>query len=709
MISHSPTTAKNSHAQSSCLQPGFHVLCSPNEKVSCFNQTKHTKSNLSTNNYDKPICTLKHLNRKNSFFASDIGDISSPQNNMPEASYNKECVFKDKEVKNNKSPTVDLEHAMILANFPSIHERRKFGDLLSKNTAARTVPPFISSKEFAFAEKWFTHANEDSLTPTEGCSKSFSHDQRRTVTFEEDRGTQLIGHGIENFTLDQRRAVTFEEDYGSKDMEEYHEYGQRRENESHRLRIMSDNSLKRKYYPRDSKIKNLTSFEMEENRMEQSCNFSSVNFSPLRPIHGRYGHARRSIFRRPAKKDDEETRLRENSHKFSSSLKKDSSRSVRNSVSFDLSYASSSFEQSVSLSPIKRSRSDFSEKHRRPYSSLMCRSSRSKSSPCYAPSYIDDEQFSEPCSRDHSRKDFYVYDHQREGPLIHCMSSSSSHLYDDRQLLQRPVTSLYPEKCVHSSFGELHHFSPSSPVRLPTESISRAVYISPDKPEDIQVPRSRSSENSKFTRSFAIVDDGEFKFNARSEFGPNQDQFYERDYMNCNDRREKDKLSNQRRYYDNEVHDNSHLLSSENSPNRMTDLGSLCSEGGFGKPGRQSTREPITLPQKFVWKNYPELEGFLIDNRDEYLHHSALNYTKEQKQYNNQLTARLIKLASKCGYAFDIEVFSFVAIRDRIRCYYKSYVQSLKKKSSNGATTKSNVKVVNEITRPVSPHNERAA
>ena len=29
---------------------------------------------------------------------------------------------------------------------------------------------------------------------------------------------------------------------------------------------------------------------------------------------------------------------------------------------------------------------------------------------------------------------------------------------------------------------------------------------------------------------------------------------------------------------------------------------------------------------------------------------------------------------------FDDDEFSFVTIRDRIRCYYKSYVQSLKKK-----------------------------
>jgi len=32
------------------------------------------------------------------------------------------------------------------------------------------------------------------------------------------------------------------------------------------------------------------------------------------------------------------------------------------------------------------------------------------------------------------------------------------------------------------------------------------------------------------------------------------------------------------------------------------------------------------------------------------------------------------------GYVFDEKDFSFVSIRDRIRCYYKSYVQSSKKR-----------------------------
>jgi len=92
--------------------------------------------------------------------------------------------------------------------------------------------------------------------------------------------------------------------------------------------------------------------------------------------------------------------------------------------------------------------------------------------------------------------------------------------------------------------------------------------------------------------------------------------------------------------------------------------------------------KPITVIQrkKFSWKNYPELEAFLVCNREEYLRHSALNYTIQQKQYNNRLTERLLDLAAEHLYVFDQDEFSFVTVRDRIRCFYKSYVQSSKKR-----------------------------
>ena len=75
-----------------------------------------------------------------------------------------------------------------------------------------------------------------------------------------------------------------------------------------------------------------------------------------------------------------------------------------------------------------------------------------------------------------------------------------------------------------------------------------------------------------------------------------------------------------------------------------------------------------------------QLERFLIANRDEYFRHSALNYTAEQKQYNNWLTERLLEVAARHHYVFDPDEFNFVAVRDRIRCYYKSYVQTARKR-----------------------------
>jgi hypothetical protein len=85
--------------------------------------------------------------------------------------------------------------------------------------------------------------------------------------------------------------------------------------------------------------------------------------------------------------------------------------------------------------------------------------------------------------------------------------------------------------------------------------------------------------------------------------------------------------------------------------------------------------------------SYLQLEGFLIANRDEYLKHSSKNYTMEQKQYNNWLTERLMDVAAKHHYVFDKEDFNFVAIRDRIRCYYKSYVQTARKRGLPLPTT----------------------
>jgi hypothetical protein len=154
----------------------------------------------------------------------------------------------------------------------------------------------------------------------------------------------------------------------------------------------------------------------------------------------------------------------------------------------------------------------------------------------------------------------------------------------------------------------------------------------------------------------------------------------------------------------------------EEEPARTVSFADTCSKKS--KPLQPATAKGVIvkkiLRKKFSWKNYPEvrhfppraivrvslysyfifkltkltfllstilqLEAFLIANREEYLRHSALNYTVQQKEYNNRLTEQLLELATEHGYVFDEKEFSFVTVRDRIRCYFKSYVQSAKKR-----------------------------
>lgn len=129
---------------------------------------------------------------------------------------------------------------------------------------------------------------------------------------------------------------------------------------------------------------------------------------------------------------------------------------------------------------------------------------------------------------------------------------------------------------------------------------------------------------------------------------------------------------------------NTPLSKNSKAKTKVVDSSSITSSNQLLRYSTLSSAKKLVpkaiLKKKFSWKNFPELERFLIENREEYLRHSALNYTMQQKQYNNRLTERLIEVATQFGYAFDEEAFTFVTIRDRIRCYFKSYVQSRKKR-----------------------------
>jgi hypothetical protein len=95
---------------------------------------------------------------------------------------------------------------------------------------------------------------------------------------------------------------------------------------------------------------------------------------------------------------------------------------------------------------------------------------------------------------------------------------------------------------------------------------------------------------------------------------------------------------------------------------------------------KEDTTEALEKWRSNTLRNSLQLERFLIANRDEYLKHSQMNYTAEQKQYNNWLTEHLLEVAAQHSYMFDPDDFNFVSIRDRIRCYYKSYVQTARKR-----------------------------
>lgn len=84
--------------------------------------------------------------------------------------------------------------------------------------------------------------------------------------------------------------------------------------------------------------------------------------------------------------------------------------------------------------------------------------------------------------------------------------------------------------------------------------------------------------------------------------------------------------------------------------------------------------ELIILRKKFLWRDCPELEEYLIANhRADYSHHSALNYTPEQKSFDrNRLTKGLLELAASLNCVFDETCFTLAAVRDKIHCHYNS-------------------------------------
>jgi len=111
--------------------------------------------------------------------------------------------------------------------------------------------------------------------------------------------------------------------------------------------------------------------------------------------------------------------------------------------------------------------------------------------------------------------------------------------------------------------------------------------------------------------------------------------------------------------------------------------------------------DTMLIMKRFCWRDFPELENILISNRREYLSFSSRNYSPAQKKFNNNLTASIIKTAEECGYKFSPQHFDFSAVRDRIRCFYKSYVQGEKKRLFSALAAASNAEESRAIEKEI--------
>jgi hypothetical protein len=60
-------------------------------------------------------------------------------------------------------------------------------------------------------------------------------------------------------------------------------------------------------------------------------------------------------------------------------------------------------------------------------------------------------------------------------------------------------------------------------------------------------------------------------------------------------------------------------------------------------------------------------------------------WTGHQIRFNNNLTQRLLELATQNGYLFDTQDFTFVTVRDRIRSFYNAFVSQKRKGLRNMA------------------------
>lgn len=101
---------------------------------------------------------------------------------------------------------------------------------------------------------------------------------------------------------------------------------------------------------------------------------------------------------------------------------------------------------------------------------------------------------------------------------------------------------------------------------------------------------------------------------------------------------------------------------------------------------RSINSKPIILQKNFFFRDYHELEDYLLSNRTEYLESKG---NTEQRNYTNNLTKGLLELAAKLNYVFDESCFDFVSVRKRVVAFYNSYAQGSKKREAKAKANNS--------------------
>jgi len=101
------------------------------------------------------------------------------------------------------------------------------------------------------------------------------------------------------------------------------------------------------------------------------------------------------------------------------------------------------------------------------------------------------------------------------------------------------------------------------------------------------------------------------------------------------------------------------------------------------------------LAAGFQWSQFPPLEKLLRSHMEEYYELSIeVCQSILQQEFNNKLVHKVQEMASFYGWEF---AFTFKALRDRVRCYFKTHIQNAKKRlktMTKNPTKKANAKAL---------------